>query len=247
MKKLVITLIFISTNSYSILLENMKIDESKKIESIEFISGKYEDQRYHKGQMTQVIPSDIKSLKSAILAFNQRCNNEFIKKRKLTDENYKCKYHNENIIESLVHDSKELKDFKLENNEIDRFLISRRIYNRNHYEHTDMIRVYELVANKEYKISMEMIDDKTVKKFMKPIVKKDSVFLKTLAIFAIKKIDDKSTQLTYTYESVTDHWLLNKSVSNNEIFNSMASSFKQLFKSLKNEASEVESSVAAKK
>jgi hypothetical protein len=173
------------------------------------------------------------------LAFDQRCNNEYIDKRKLTDKNIKCKYHNGNVVENFIH--RDLKKYEKEKDEIDRIMISRRIYNREEFSQTDIVKVYQYQKDgrKVIKITMEMLNEDDAKKFITTKVKTESAFNKAYGVFLLTELAPNKVELEYTYSSRTDHWLINKSIAAGEVFENMAASLNNLFDNLDKESREL--------
>tara|TARA_Y100000385_G_C12951375_1_gene575634 strand:+ start:202 stop:960 length:759 start_codon:yes stop_codon:yes gene_type:complete len=211
-------------------------DEVNKKYEINLTSGKKKDVRFYKGLRTKIYQQSIDYVMKSITNFEDKCNNDYKDRRELISKKKDCSYHNGNLVESKIY--RNLKEYKKGENEIDRFLVARRIYNRQEFSHVDQIRIFETKNEKGQKvitIKGEMLKDKQVKKYMKPPVEKDSVFIKAYSEFKLTEIEKNKTELTYTFTSKTDHWLLNKSVSVSKVFESMAKSIDLLFYSIKKE------------
>jgi hypothetical protein len=236
MKLTIILMISISSLFANDFFNKVEIDEKETINNVALKSGKKGDHRYYEGKIKKEFNTNIDSLKNAIMAFDQRCNNEYKDKRKLTDKKTKCKYHNGNVIENFIH--RDLKAYTKEKNEIDRIMISRRIYNREEFSQTDIVKVYEYQEDgkKVVKITMDMLKEKQAKEFIEPKVKTESAFSKAYGVFLLKEIAPNKIELTYTYSSKTDHWLINKSIAAGEVFENMAKSLNNLFVNLAKES-----------
>ena len=213
-------------------LSKIEIDEKETIDNVKLRSGKKGDDRYYQATLVKTFDRKIDNLRRAITAFNQRCNDEYKDKRKFSDKKTKCKYFNGNVIENILH--KDLKEYTKETNEVERFLISRRIYNREEFSQTDLVIVYTTKENDRevQTVHMKMIDKNEAKKYIKPLVKTESAFNKAEGIFKLTQLSEEKTQLEYTYFSRTDHWLINKSIAAGEVFENMAKSLNSLFKHL---------------
>lgn len=237
--KLIIPLFIFNIVFAADFFKKVEIDEKDKINTVELRSGKKGDNRYYEGKIKRKFKTTLSSLKDAIMAFDQRCNNEYIEKRELVSKKDKCKYHNANVIENFIH--KELKEYKKDENEIDRIMISRRIYNREEFSQTDLVKVYEFTKDdkKIIKITMEMLKEKDANKFIKPKVKTNSAFNKAYGVFLLTELSEKEVELEYTYSSRTDHWLINKSIAAGEVFESMSGSLNNLFDNLAKESTEL--------
>lgn len=237
MKTLFLVTLFFTYNLIAKdFFHKVDIDEKDTINDVILLSGKKGDNRYYQGTLVKVFDRDIESLKKAINSFDQRCNDEYKEKRKYSDKKKDCKYFNGNVIENIIH--KELKSYKKNENEVERFLISRRIYNREEFSQTDLVIVYktEEEGKEVQTIFMEMIDKKEAKKYIDPLVDTESAFNRAHGTFKLTALSPKQTKLEYTYSSRTDHWLINKSIAAGEVFESMAKSLNNLFKHLDKES-----------
>lgn len=244
--KLLISIIILSVSfsSYAKKFKgfNVDSDELNKKYKIKLTSGKKDDVRLYHGIRVSTFDKPLEYVKQSITNFEDKCNNEYKKKRKLINKKKECRYHNGNLIESKIY--KDLKKYEPLPNEVERYLVARRIYNRENFSHMDMIQVFEKLneqGQKEVTIRVQMLSDKKVKKYMKPIVKRDSVFQDAYSEFKLTQVEENKTKLEYSYFSETDHWLLNKSVSVGKVFDSMAKSIDLLFFSIKKELSKIKS------
>lgn len=211
-------------------------NEVHKKYKVSLTSGKKNDIRFYKGLQSHTYQQPLDLIFKSITNFEGKCNNDYKDRRELTDKKRDCPYHNGNLVESKIY--RNLKHYKKEQNEIDRYLVARRIYNRQEFSHVDQIRVFETKNKKGQRVitvRTDMLKDKDVKAYMKPPVEKDSVFLHAFSEFKLTELDKNKTTLEYFYASETDHWLLNKSVSVGKVFDSMAKSIDMLFYSIKKE------------
>lgn len=220
-------------------VNGFKIDENEnnKKYKIKLVSGKKDDIRFYQGIREKVLDQPIEFVKNSIINFEEKCNNDYKDRRELLSKKKECKYHNGNLVESKIY--RDLKSYTPAENEIERFLVARRIYNRQSFSHIDLFQVFK-TKNEQgqtvISIKGQMLKDKQVKKFMKPVVEKDSVFNKAYYEFKLTEMAENKTTLKYTYSSETDHWLLNKSVSVSKVFDGMAKSIDLLFYSIQKEA-----------
>jgi len=239
MKSILLSIILTHSLFAGDFFKKVEIDEKETVNKVKLRSGKRGDNRYYEGNLVRTFNTSITSLRDAILAFDQRCNNEYLDKREILPKDKKCKYHNNNVIENMVH--KELKSYEKEENETGRLIISRRIYNREDFSQSDVIKIYEYKLNdkKVIKITMEMIDEKEAAKYIKPLVKTVSAFNKSQGTFLLTELSPGKVELDYTYSSRTDHWLINKSIAAGEVFESVAKSLNSLFDHLNTESQEL--------
>lgn len=240
-----IIVIFLSSTSYAYSdyqkrgfeIDYQKDQKKKSQYNLSLVSGKKDDLRFYQIEREEVFQHDIKSVFKSIINFDEKCNNEYKDRRKFINKTKHCKYHNSNLIESIIHKSHNKKFIK-EDHEADRFLVTRRIYNRSEFSHIDLIKVfkYEIDGVSYMRITQEMLSDKEAKKYLKSPIRKQSAFKKTYGEYILTSVDGKSTKVSFTYSSETNHWLLNKSISVSEVFSNMAKSFDLLFQSIHTEA-----------
>lgn len=223
--------------SFSVLADYSSFDiddkETHEKTKVKMISGKKDSNRFYQGNLSKVLSHPLEKVVTAVSNFTEKCNNELKDKRELTDKKYNCPYHNNNLVESKIY--KVTKPFTKEENEIERYLIARRIYNRQSFSHMDLLRIYETknkLGKRVITITQEMLSDKKAKALINNPLEQDSAFQKAFAKYTITEIDDNSTSLKYYYASETDHWLLNKSVSVGKVFDSMGASIGLLFESI---------------
>jgi hypothetical protein len=213
-------------------------DEKNKKYKINLKSGKKDDRRFYQGERTEVIPHDIETVFNSVINFDEKCNNDYKDRRKFSDKKKNCKYHNSNLVESVFYRNFK-KPYTKEKNEVDRFLVERRIYNRESFNHIDLIQVYrekDENGKQVIRITQKMLNDKQAKAYLKDPNDRDTVFKKAYSEFRLVGVDNKTTNLTYHYTSETTHWLLNKSVAVSKVFSNMAKSIDLLFHSITKEA-----------
>jgi hypothetical protein len=227
------TLLFINS-SFAFEIDKR---ESKPEINTELESGKKDDNRIFKLTKDITFNAPLEKVLNAILIYDEKCNAEFVEKRVLTDKSKTCKYHNKNLIETKIHT---LMDNKFEKF----FVLERRIYNRDLYSNVDMVKVKKN-KNGSIEVSQRMLTDKEAKRYIKDPIKQVSVFQKTSAKYILTAQKDKTTKVNYTYNMVTDHWILNKSMATSRVFKSMLKGTKLLFKSIRNEISPIQKAVAA--
>ncbi len=160
-----------------------------------------------------------------ILNFDEKCNNEFKHKRKWTDKQANCRFHNNNLIETVYYRDIKNKNAKFK----DHFLLLRHGYNRGGFLYFEEITVESSEA--EVHIRQRLLSDAEVKTFIDTPLETNFSFQKVDGHFHVKSIDANKTQIIYTYESATDHWLLNKEMMIDQIFSSTANGLNDLFKS----------------
>ncbi len=233
MKYLISVYILISIFAVQANTEVFEIDSKETVDGVSMQTGKHEKVRMYEAQNIQEYAAPIKQVVDTILEFEGRCNNEFTDKRKIVAKSFKCKHFNKSIVETVrVTD---IKNKKLDKNEVDRFLLKRFIYNRNAFRHNELVRVFKFKNEKKqvvYKITQEMLSNKESKKYMDDPMDKESAFIKTEGVFLITALGPNRTEFNYKYTSKTDHWLLNKSMVVSEFFENMSKGVNSLFQAI---------------
>lgn len=241
-KKIICLLSFMVLNAHALGAiafdppKDYEIDEKEKIGKVALVSGKKDDTRFYEAKMSVEMNSNIEKALKAVLNFDERCNNEQASKRKFWDKNKKCSQKNSNLVESVV-----IKDLKARpekvNGQVASFVVLRRIYKRESFNHFDLIRVIKEKASNgkdRYVVTQRMLDNGEAKKYVRNFIKRESAFLNAQSRYVLEEAGNNKTKLSYVYQSYTDHWLLNKSLASGEVFESMAESFGLLESALNN-------------
>jgi hypothetical protein len=244
LKCFLITLISLSNLALAV-----NFDKSDEINGVELGSGKDGSVRHYQGTITKTYPISLQIVQNGITNFDEKCNNGFKKKRELTPTKEDCKYHNENLIESLI-----IRDiaqtYKKDVGEVERYLVARRIYNRGNFGHYDLIKITHGKNEKNQKtvtIQMKMLSNDEVKSYIQPKIKTESAFSQAQGLFVLTEIGPKTTELAYKYYSTTDHWVLNKEISIPQVFASMSKSINDLFATVDAEAGNLSREFASSK
>jgi hypothetical protein len=221
-------------------LAGTRVDKKDIINGVRVESGKNNSTRFYTGTTTKTLPYSMKAVASGIVNFSEKCNNAFSDKRKFTNKNIKCRYHNDNLVETLVIKNIKTSGWQKESGEVERYILGRKIYNRGDFGHHELVRIYEGKNSQDQKtvtIVQTMLDDKDVTKYTNPSFSKDSAFDKANSIFTLTEVKANETQLNYHYTAQTDHWILNKEVSIPQVFSSMSKSINDLVKAVSAESS----------
>jgi hypothetical protein len=236
---LIATIALLNTHTNSYAFENFAIDsvDQNKKKKIDLRSGKNESSRFFEATTTNLIESNLENAFKSVINFDEKCNNEFKHKRKLTPREKNCKYFNNNLVESKREDI--TIEYEKDINETQRFLIKRNIHNRGDYYHVDLAKVYEYKNDKNQrviKVTHDMLSDNDLKKYLGPnAAKTESVFQVAYGEFVLTEISPAQTELQYLYRNVTDHWLVNKIVSVPKVFGTMSGTIHDLMKSINQE------------
>lgn len=220
-----------SLSSMAINIKKFDIDyrEKSKKFGVHMLSGKKDGIRLYQGTISDVIKRPVEAVLETVLAFDKRCNNEYKDKRQISDKSIDCPYNSDSLIESVI--VKKLKVADLAKNEVNRFIVKRRSYNHGVYTYNDLIRVFRYLDG--YKITMEMLDDTTSKKYISTPLNKKSVMKTSGGTYFILPEGKGKTRYTYTFTCSTDHWLLNKSITVSKFFSDMAQNLRSEFNTLK--------------
>lgn len=177
------------------------------------------------------ISSSLENVKNEILKFNLRCNQELKDRRKFIDKNFKCKFHNPSLVESIVIKNLKNKKYKNDPTIIEEFLVWRNIYNRSAYSYYDLILVKK-VSGDAYEVSYNMLSDKEVSFYLNDFTKKQTAFSKSGGVFKIQK-NKRKTKLELNYISETNHWLLTSSMAEGTIMEKVANGTKLAIEAVK--------------
>lgn len=210
----------------SIQLLAYKIDEKKAFpaDEMELSSGKKDSNRLYRLELKKTVSASPDEIIAQFLRFDERCNNAYKDKRKLTSTEKECTFHNENVVETKIHTLMDKKYNKL-------LILERRIYNDDPYANVDVVTVKK--EKDQFVLKQRMLTDKEAKRYIPNPIERESVFHEVDAELILKPVKDKGTQVIYSYSMVTDHWLLNKSIAASRVFESLRKNTKLFIKSLK--------------
>jgi hypothetical protein len=195
----------------------------KIIDAVLLETSKTKSTRHLKATKSVTLNLNLEDSLKLVLNFDEKCNNKFKDKRRWTDKGVDCKFHNNNLIETVY-----FRDIKHRNlSWKDHFLLLRHGYNRGSFLYFEEISVEQ--SDKESHVRQRLLSDEEVKNFLDTKLETEFSFNKVAGHFHLTQLDLNKTQLTYTYESSTDHWLLNKEIMVSEIFESTAKGINDLF------------------
>ncbi len=215
-------------------------DKQDEIKGVILKSGKEKSNRYYAGSLTKTIPHSLRNVMSGVINFQEKCNNDYKDKRKYTSDKLDCKYHNDHLIETMI-----IKDIKTQGwakveGERERYITGRRVYNRGNFGYYELIQVID--GKNEQKqntvtIIQKMLSDKEAKLYVDPKFKRESAFDESIGVFTLTELSPTSTEITYAYNSQTEHWILNKEVSVPQVFASISKSINDLMITIDKESS----------
>lgn len=212
-----------------------KMDKKDTINGVFVQSGKNNSTRYYSGSISKIFPYQLGTIRNSIVNFDQKCNNSFKDRRRFTNKSISCKYHNDNLVETMVIKNIKSEGWKKETGEVERYILGRRIYNRGEFGYYELVRIFESKNQqnqKTVKIVQTMLSDKEARTYLTPAFERDSAFDKASATFTLTEINSRETDLKYEYSAETEHWVLNKEVSVPQVFSSISKSINDLFKTV---------------
>lgn len=238
MKRLITLIVLMfAAHTYADNVDGVELALEKNINGVILHSGKVDSMRTYHGIISKVINANLQKTFAAVANFEEKCNNEFKSKRKFHDKNADCKYHNHNLIESVVEKKIKYTGPK-EPNEVDRFVIARYIYNRGAHAQNDLMVVLNYKNDKKQDvihIKQFMLTDEESKQYLDNPLKRDTAFNVARGNFIMTKLDDTKTNFEYEYIGKTDHWLLNKEMTVNEAYENIAKGINFLVESVEKE------------
>jgi hypothetical protein len=224
-----------------------KMDKKESINGVSLQSGKNNSTRVYSGSINKSFPYGISSIQNSIVNFQDRCNNEFKNRRKFTNKSISCKYHNDNLVETIV-----VKNIKTgwakEPNEVERYVLGRQVYNRGSFGYYELVTIHHgknSLNQNTVTVIQKMMNDKETENYIKPAFEKDSAFDEATGIFVLTEISPKETTLHYEYKAQTEHWVLNKEVSVPQVFSSISKSINDLVKTVDTESSRIARDLAS--
>src|SRR5690606_787127 len=160
-----------------------------------------------------------------VVNFPSRCNNSYRKERKFLAKDAECVYHNENMIESQI-----VRDLKIKEkgeNEIDRFVLKRRIWNKGLHTYNDLVTVTELPKEgnqeKVIEVSYKLLSDEESAKLIDNPLPFDNAFYYTIGTYRLIKLPNNRIEIKYSYQTKTNHWFLTSSMIQGSVHSSLAS------------------------
>lgn len=226
----------------------VKYDRKERVKDVSLASGKVNDVRSYHATTTKVLNFPLSVVKDSIVNFSDKCNNAFRKKRELTSPEYDCKYHNENLIESLVVKSLRQGTWQKEENETERFVVARKVYNRGESGFYELVKIKEstnVLKQKMIVIEEDMLSNDEARNYVSVKFKKESPFETSKIRYTLTELAPGKTELRYIYKGTTTHWVLNKELSVPQVFSSISKSIRNLVSSIGTEAEVQTRSIAS--
>ena len=208
----------------------LKFEESFEKEKFVVKNTLVDDVRYFIGEGEETIESSMEKVLVEVLDFSGRCNQDYVKRRKETSKEYKCRFHNPSLVESVV-----IRDFKKSPESkkyLDEFILWRNVYNRNAWQYYDHVTVTQL-DKKNILVRFEMMNKEKQKKYLPKAKKRDTAFLTTGGEYYITRLSKNKTKVRMTYFSSTDHWLLSSGMAKGQIVEKIAEGSRRTLNSIK--------------
>lgn len=224
------------------------IDKQETINGVQVETRKLDSIRHYNGSIQKSFPYPLSVVKSSVVNFQDKCNNSFKSKRQFGHKSQNCKYHNDNLVETVVLKNINQSGWTKEANETERYLLARVIYNRGDFGYYELVKVSEgknAQNQKTITIKLDMLTDKEAGVYTNASISKDSAFDKATSVFTLTEVSPKETSLSYKYNAETVHWILNKEVSVPQVFASISKSINDLVKTVDAESSVVTRDLAS--
>jgi hypothetical protein len=230
------------------LSARVNYDRKETQKDVRLASGKNDNVRSYHATTTKVLNFPITTVKASILNFSDKCNNAYRKKRELTSAEFDCRYHNENLIESLVMKTLREGTWKKEDHETERFVVARKVYNRGESGYYELVKIKEslnVLKLKMIVIEEDMLSNDEARNYVSVKFKKESPFETSRIRYTLTEVAPGKTELRYIYKGTTTHWVLNKELSVPQVFASISKSINNLVTSIGTEAEVQTRSIAS--
>lgn len=216
-----------------------KMEKKETINGVSVQTGKDNSVRIYQGFITKTYPFKIETVKNSVVNFQEKCNNSMKDRRQFTDKNISCKYHNENLVETIVEKNIKTSGWTKEPGEVERYILGRLVYNRGSFGYYELVKIIEgknEQNQRTIKIVSKMLSDQEVRTYINPKFEKDSAFDDSVSSFTLTASGPNETTMSYQYSAETEHWILNKEVSVPQVFSSISKSINDLLKTVSAEA-----------
>lgn len=218
------TLTILTAGNSSVVIDGVALKDKSVINGVTLVNAKIGKTRVIHATQESTFNSNIETVYQITKMFDKKCNNDYKSKREFTDKNTVCVFPNENLIESITEKNIK-KQYTPLPNEIERYIVKRRIYNTQTLSHNDLIiikKYNEKDGKQVYEVIHQMISEKETKKYIDNPINEHSAFKEMVGTYKIIAIDKDHTKVIYTYLSKTDHWMLRGDMLVNKIYNNTA-------------------------
>ena len=209
-------------------LQGLKFEDQREINGVQVQNANVENGRVYHATLGKVIERPFLDVVSDILHFEQRCNNEYRDKRRYSAKDFNCQHLNKNLVESVIIRDIKFPVKKVEN-EKDRFLIFRNIYNREAFQNYDLVIHTEKGGEKSgttgkrvATITYSMLSDEETQQYLTTSEKKKSVFDVIQGSYEIEELDGAKCRVCMTYTTKTSYWMMTNGFAVAIVYKSMA-------------------------
>lgn len=206
------------------MIDGVKLEKEEVIKDVHVLSANKDDSIFYLATYKTEFQGNFDRALEYVLDFSKRCNNAYKKERKLTDKDFVCTHHNDNLIESQIVKTLKVKD---ENPDlVERFVVKRRIWNKGLHSYNDLVTVKKVAINKGEKrrleVSYRLLQDDEAKSLIDDPVPFNNAFYHTVGTYRMAETDNGKILIDYSYETKTDHWFLTSSMIQGSIYSSLA-------------------------
>lgn len=210
---------------------NVQFDRKEKVQGITVESGKNDNVRAYRAHFTHIIPAPIQEVRAGIVNFAEKCNNQHRSRRQWISQDTSCAFSNEWMIETRME--RNLKPHAPLMGETDRYVLSRRGYNRGSYQYQELVREMSYNNGDTIEIRQEMLSETEAGQWLVSApLPFDHTFDRMNTTYTLKKLSDASTELSYDHRSETTHWLLNKELIVPQVLAGLSRGAKEVWKSV---------------
>lgn len=210
---------------------DVRFDRQDKFQGVTVESGKKENVRAYRARFTHVIPASIFEVRAGIVNFTEKCNNQHRKRRQWISHDTRCAFPNESMVETRVE--RNLKPDAPLQGETDRYILSRRGYNRGSYQYQELVREFSQQNGDVIEIRQEMLSEQQASQWLASApLPFDHSYDHITTTYVLKKLSDASTELSYEQRAETTHWLLNKEIIVPQVLAGLSRGAKEVWKSV---------------
>ncbi|MBI2520398.1 MAG: hypothetical protein HYV97_08265 [Bdellovibrio sp.] len=205
-------------------IQGLKFEDQRELNGVKVQNAKIDDARVFHATLGKVIERPFADVVSDILHFEQRCNNEYRDKRRFSPKEFNCQHLNKNLVESVIIREIKLPATKMEN-EKERFLIFRNIYNREAFQNYDLVIYTEKTGGLGKRVAMitySMLSDEEAQQYLTTWEKKKSVFDIIQGSYEIEELEGGKCRVGMTYTTKTSYWMMTNGFAVGMIYKSMA-------------------------
>ncbi len=218
-------------SSISTWATEVQFDRKDKFQGVTVESGKSANVRAYRATFTHIIPAPITDVRAGIVNFTEKCNNQHSKRRQWIGQDIRCAFSSETMVETRME--RNLKPRASILGETDRYVLSRRGYNRGSYQYQELVREVSRNNGDTIEIRQEMLSENEAAQWLAstPITFYHT-FDRMDTTYTLKKLSDNSTELSYEHRSETTHWLLNKEIIVPQVLAGLSRGAKEVWKSV---------------